>query len=114
MTKPHIADGEAAPFMVVNIAPDFCIVDGAVVPFDIFQYLSSEKSTYAKKVFARGQKTLTMESVILGVVGNAGAGVISGRSLANGHVMIVEGDPSVMIEGKPAARDGHVVLMNGE
>ena len=30
MTKPHIADGEAAPFMVVNIAPDFCIVDGAV------------------------------------------------------------------------------------
>ena len=113
MSKPPIADAETAPFVIVNITPDFCTVDGEVVPFDIVQYLSSELVAYAETVFARGKKTLTMGSVVRSVKGNAGEGVVSGTSLAAGHSIVIEGDPTVRIEGKPAARDGHRVRMNG-
>lgn len=110
--KKHIADAEAAPFQVVNVAPDFCVVDGCVVPFEIMQHLSSENSNYTETVAARKEKILTVGSVIQGVIGNAGAGVLSGVATGGGKCVVVEGDATVLAEGKPTARDGHAVLMN--
>ncbi|MGE0786536.1 MAG: hypothetical protein AB7S26_12770 [Sandaracinaceae bacterium] len=113
MSKPHMSDAESAPFVAVNIAPDFCEVDGTVVPFDIMQFLEPERASYAGSVFARTCKTLPLGSVIRGVLGDAGSGVVSGTSLAAGDVVIVEGDATINVEGRPASRHGHLCLMNG-
>jgi hypothetical protein len=59
----HIADAESE-FKVVNITPDFCRVDGCVVPFDIKQDLSEERTEYAKDFFARGKRVLRLGSVV--------------------------------------------------
>lgn len=40
--EKHIADAESR-FMVVNIAPDFCVVGNQVVPFDIVSILPPRK-----------------------------------------------------------------------
>ena len=112
MTKKHIADGEGDPFLVINIAPDFCIVDGSVVPFEIVQYLGEEQATYAETVFARGHKVLTEGSVLRGVLGDAGEGVISGCATSGGSCVIFEGHGTIFAEGKPVARHGHLVRMN--
>ena len=112
--KSHIADAESAPFVVVNIAPDFCEIDGTIIPFDIVQFLSEEHSSYSSIVHARNRKTLKLGSVLRGVVGDAGEGVISGTSQGTGHVLVVEGELNVKIEGIPAARHGHLCLMNGK
>jgi len=112
MGKNHIADGEAE-FLAVNVTPDFCIVEGQVVPFDIYQELSSERSSYAGSVNARGEKVLKVGSVLAGVIGNAGAGILSGTSLASGDVLVAKGSSTVHVEGQPVARHDDLVLMNG-
>lgn len=110
--KPHIADAEELPFQVINITPDFCIVEGKVVPFEIYQELAPEKRAYAQTVNARAVKVLTVGSVIRGTIGNTGAGVVSGRSKGVGHCVVREGEPTVKVEGQHVARNGSLCDMN--
>ena len=112
MAEKHIADAEGC-FGCNNVTPDFCKVGKDVIPFDINQTLTPEKASYAKSVFARGEQTLTIQSIIAGVDGNAGKGVKSGVSLGGGDSQVQEGSGSVFIEGKKTARHGDEVLMNG-
>lgn len=111
MSGKHIADAEGA-FKVLNISPDFCIVNGKVVPFEIYQQLPPERSNYAKRVNARGEKVLHLDSVVRGVIGNAGSGVASGVSQGGGHSIIVEGAKSVHVEGRLCARHMDLCSMN--
>jgi hypothetical protein len=107
----HIADAESK-FVVVNVNPDFCKVDGATVPFDISQKISSEKTEYAPDFFARGEKVLHVDSVVKGVVGNAGEGVLSGVSQGAGDVVMREGAKHLFVHGKAVCHHGHEVEMN--
>jgi hypothetical protein len=109
--EPHIADAEAK-FRIMNINPDFCIVGNATVPFDICQVLYPEKVAYSETVFARGERILLLESVVEGVKGNAGKGVGSTVSLANGDSEVIEGSSTVFIEGRRVARHNDLVEMN--
>lgn len=111
MADKHIADAEST-WKVCNINPDLCIVNGQVVPFEIYQVLTPEKSNYAHTVHARGRMVLHVDSVIKGVIGNAGAGVISGVSQGSGDTVILEGAKSVRVEGKLGARHMDLVEMN--
>ncbi len=79
MATEHIADAEPT-FKVLNIDPDMCFVNGAVVPFEIYRELPPELSDYSPNVNARGCKVLHVDSIVQGVIGNAGSGVISGVS----------------------------------
>lgn len=112
MATKHIADAEG-DFTISNVTPDFCKVGKDVIPFDISQTLTPEKASYAKSVLARGEQTLTIQSIIAGVDGNAGKGVKSGVSLGGGDSQVQEGSGSVFIEGKKTARHGDEVQMNG-
>jgi hypothetical protein len=113
MTVPHLADAENG-YVVINITPDFCKVGKKVVPFDIFQRLSPEKTGYAQTVFARDEKVILIDSVIKGVIGNAGKGVKSGVSAGKGDNVVIQGSPTVIIEDKLAARHDDLVQMNVE
>jgi hypothetical protein len=86
----HIADAEAL-WKVCNINPDMCVVNGQVVPFDIYQELTPERSNYSPDVHARSAKVLHVDSINKGVIGNAGSGVSSGVSLGSGDTSITEG-----------------------
>jgi hypothetical protein len=107
----HFADKEAK-FVVVNVTPDFCRVDGSVTAFDIKQELSSERANYSPDVFSRGGKVLHVGSIIRGVVGNAGEGVGSTVSQETGDVITTEGSKLLFVNGKGACHHGHEVLMN--
>ena len=111
MSERHIADAESA-FKVVNISPDFCKVNGVVVPFDIYQVLPPEKADYARKVNARREKVLHVDSIVRGVIGNAGQGVASGVSQGSGDSIIIEGSKTVRVEGKLCARHLDLCQMN--
>ena len=111
MAEKHIADSESA-FKVLNIDPDMCFVNGAVVPFEIYRELPPEKSNYSHNVYARGEKVLHVDSVIQGVIGNAGSGVISGVSQGAGNNIIRTGAPTVLVNGKLCARHDDLVGMN--
>ncbi|OAT34370.1 Rhs family protein [Buttiauxella brennerae ATCC 51605] len=113
MATRHIADAEDE-FIVVNVTPDFCILGIIITPYDIVQKLSSEKVSYSRTVFARGKKILMIDSIIQVVEGNAGAGVMSGVSLGNGHCKVLTGANTVFTEGRPTARHLDEVLMNGK
>ncbi|KPU94875.1 hypothetical protein APR50_34740 [Variovorax paradoxus] len=110
--EKHIADAESR-FMVVNVAPDFCIVGNQVVPFDIVSMLPPEQAAYSHTVFARGEKVLMVDSIVKGVAGNAGSGVRSGVSLGAGNVKIVAGSQTVFVESRAVARHGDLCEMNG-
>jgi hypothetical protein len=112
MAERHIADAEAE-FKVVNTNPDLCFVNGVVVPFEIYRELPPELSNYAHTVHARGCMVLHVDSVIQGVIGNAGAGVISGVSQGAGNNIIREGAHTVHVEGALVARHHDRVGMNG-
>ena len=113
MAKRHIANAERR-FFVLNIEPDFCEVGDSVIPFDIKRELPPERRGYAKAVFARGEKVLTVDSVVCGVEGDAGRGVVSGTSQTSGDVRVIEGAASVKVEGKLVARHDDLCLMNGK
>ncbi|MDR3159679.1 MAG: DNA/RNA non-specific endonuclease [Zoogloeaceae bacterium] len=107
----HIADGEGQ-FIVTNITPDFCRVGDSVIPFDISRTLDHE-CRYVPNVFARGERVLTIDSVIHGNVGNAGSGVNTGVSRDGGYDRVLTGAKTVRANGRPITRDGDLVLMNG-
>ena len=108
----HIADAEPG-FVVTNINPDFCRVDGSVVPFEIKQELPEESSeSYAQDFFSRGKQVLHVGSFIKGVVGNAGEGVLSGVSQGDGDSIMDEGSDRLFVHGKPVCHHGHRALMN--
>lgn len=109
----HLADAETA-FFVVNVNPDFCEVDGAVIPFDLVRNLEPERSSYSKDVFSRGAKVLKVGSIVRGVEGNAGAGVFSTVSEGAGNVELLEGSDLLIVNGKPAVHHGHLALMNSK
>jgi hypothetical protein len=111
MSPPHIADAEST-WKVVNISPDLCIVNGVVVPFEIYRELTPEKSNYASTVHARGCKVLHVDSINQGVIGNAGSGVSSGVSQGGGDTKILEGSQTVRVEGKLCARHMDLCDMN--
>jgi hypothetical protein len=111
MSERHIADAEAS-FKAVNINPDFCKVGGQIVPFDIYRDLPPERTNYAKKVRARREKVIHVNSISAGVIGNAGAGIISGVSQGSGDVVMIEGAKSVRVEGELVTRHKDLCLMN--
>lgn len=111
MSGKHIADAEGA-FKVVNINPDFCIVGGQVVPFDIYRNLPPERANYASTVKARKQKVLHVNSITQGVIGNAGSGISSGVSQGSGHTVMIEGAKNVRVEGELVTRHNDLCLMN--
>ena len=113
MSIPHITDAEVE-FKAVNTTPDFCLVDGQVVPCDIFQTLDRAKAAYAAAVQARGAKVLRVGSVVEGVIGDAGTGVISATAQTSGHVVLLQGHSTVLVEGAPVCRDGDPCLMNAK
>lgn len=112
MAERHIADAEAE-FRVVNINPDLCFVNGTVVPFEIYRELPPEKSNYSHTVHARGCMVLHVDSVIQGVIGDAGAGVISGVSQGAGNNIVREGAKTVHVQGARVGRHFDLVGMNG-
>ena len=112
MAEGHIADAEST-FRVVNINPDMCFVNGTVVPFDIYRELPPELCNYSHNVHGRGCMVLHVDSVIQGVVGNAGSGVISGVSQGGGNNIVHEGAQKVRVEGALVARHYDRVGMNG-
>jgi hypothetical protein len=107
----HVADAESG-FRVININPDFCKVCGKVVPFEIYRELPPERRNYAQKVRARGEKVLHIDSIVSGVIGNAGQGVLSGVSQGSGDVLMIEGALNVRTEGKPTTRHLDLAQMN--
>ena len=107
----HIADAESQ-FRIVNVTPDFCVVEGQTIPFDIFKDLTPERMGYAKKVNARGVPVLTIQSVVKGVVGNMGEGFMSGVSQEAGDSVVLRGVRNVRAEGSPVGRHLDVCLMN--
>ena len=107
----HVADAESE-FVVVNVTPDFCKVNGKVTPFDIHQKLMSEKAEYAPDFFSRGAKVLHEGSVIKAVVGNAGKGVLSGVSQGDGDSVMIEGARHLFVHGKAVSHHGHEAVMN--
>jgi hypothetical protein len=111
MAGKHIADAEAT-WKVCNISPDMCIVGGQVIPFDIYREVPPEKSNYSSNVHARGCKVLHVNSITQGVIGNAGAGVVSGVSQGAGNTIIKEGSKSVHVNGELCARHLDLCWMN--
>ena len=111
MAERHVADAEAG-FKVVNITPDFCKVGGKVVPFEIYQKLPPEQRNYAKKTKARGEKVLHLDSIVKGVIGNMGSGIVSGVSQGSGDSIVIEGSKTVRVEGRLAARHKDLCNMN--
>jgi hypothetical protein len=107
----HIADAEM-DFVVVNVNPDFCEVDEKVVPFEISQELSSEKTQYSPNVYSRGQRVLPEGAIVEGVVGNAGKGVLSTVSEGQGHSITIEGSDRLKVNGRRTCHHGHQVKMN--
>ena len=112
MADKHIADAEAT-FRAVNINPDMCFVNGTVVPFEIYRELPPELCDYSHDVYARGCMVLHVDSIIQGVIGDAGSGVISGVSQGAGNNQIRTGAPSVLVNGEQCARHNDLVGMNG-
>lgn len=111
MSEPHIADGEAQ-FLAYNVTPDFCKVGKKVVPFDITRILEPQKCDYAVSVFARDEPVLMVDSIVAGVKGDKGKGIGSKVSGAKGHVEIIKGSSTVMVESRHAARHDDLCLMN--
>jgi hypothetical protein len=107
----HLA-GKEAIFIVANVNPDFCEVDGGVVAFDIYQVLSSEHSGYSPDTFSRGAKVLHQGSIIKGVRGNAGKGVKSGVAKGSGDSIMIEGSERLLINGQPGCTHLHQADMN--
>jgi hypothetical protein len=107
----HIADAESK-FVVVNVTPDFCRVDGEVCAFDISQELSSERLDYSPNVYARGKRVLIEGSVVRGVNGNAGAGLGSGVSLGSGDVVMSKCTEHFHVNGRRVCRHDDLCLMN--
>ncbi|MBZ0117910.1 MAG: DUF4150 domain-containing protein [Sandaracinaceae bacterium] len=107
----HVADAEST-FKVVNVNPDFCKVGQTIVPFDISQLLPKELAGYSQDVHARKVRVLKKGSIVAGVIGNAGAGVMSGVAEGAGHTVMIEGEPTVLVNGAPIVRHEHLCLMN--
>ncbi len=112
MSTRHIADAEDT-FYVISIEPDFCEVGDDVIAYDISRKLTPERSGYTKTVRARGNKVLTVDSVVQGVNGDSGRGIKSGTSLEIGDVKVVAGSSSLKAEGKMVARHNDLCMMNG-
>ncbi len=110
-TEPHIADAESA-FFVLAVTPDMCKVGNTVVAFKPMQTLPPEQARFSTSVFARDEKVLLLNSVISGVKGNAGKGIISGVAVTSGNVEVKQGSSTVVIEDRLTARDGDEVDMN--
>ena len=71
-----------------------------------------EEGNYSSTVFSRDEKILLVDSVIDGVKGNAGKGLKSGVAVKSGHVKVMEGSQTVIVEDRLTARDGDEVDMN--
>ena len=113
MADKHAANRE--PWVALNTKPDWCEVDGDVIPFDISRTLDHELINYAKTVFIRGEPAVMLDSVAQGTDGDAGHGVShSTVSRGSGHVWVREGSPSVFVEGRPLTRHLDKVLMNSK
>lgn len=108
MAEKHIAD-KAAEFVAVNGPPDLCRVGKSVIPFDITDTLDQARDP-SDNVFARGHNVLTQTTRVSTVAGDAGSGLTSGVS--RGHSIVLQGSPTVHVNGKPCARHADPVGMN--
>jgi hypothetical protein len=109
--EPHVADAETL-HLVTNINPDFCKVGQATLPFDLARQIPPQKSSYSKSVSAHSKPVLMVNSVVQGVVGNAGKGVQSQVATGAGHVVILEGASTVFVEDRALARHNDLCAMN--
>lgn len=108
MAERHIADKESQ-FVAVNDPPDLCRVGKRIVPFDITDRLSLARDP-SPDVFARGGNVLTVDTRVNTVQGDAGRGIRSGVS--RGHSIVLDGSPTVYVNGKHCARHNSAVGMN--
>lgn len=95
-----------------NINPDFCIVNGNTIPFDISRTFDHDKLQYAKTVYARGEPVVLVETISSGVIGNCGRGKDSKVSQAEGHVWMIDNDCTVYAEGRKVVRHKDPCWMN--
>lgn len=109
--EPHIADAEN-DFFVMAVTPDMCKVGKIIVAFEPMQMLPPEKGRYSERTFARSEKILMINSVVKGMKGNAGKGVLSGVAVGSGNSVIKQGSETVFVEDRMVARDGDEVDIN--
>lgn len=93
MAEKVIANRASNP-VAVNVNPDMCVVNGAVVACEIVRDLSHAVE-FSPNVNARGVPVITLASVIQGVEGNKGNGVSSGVALDAGYIRFTSGAFSV-------------------
>jgi hypothetical protein len=103
---PHGADANAKWVAAVT-APDLCIVGGKPTPFDTAAILSAwDPANPETRVRALTHPVYRVEDRILGVLGNAGSGQVSGVSLGTGHVVMRAPSPPTRV----IARNREVVV----
>lgn len=105
----HIAHAEG--WQAICTAPDFCKVGNAVVAFNSFATLDQQQ-TASQNVKARGTPVYRKGDTIKKVQGDAGKHIVSGTSLGNGHVKILDGHDNVKVNGIPVARHDSRCLIN--
>lgn len=112
MKGQHVKDKEGE-FYAMNIAPDFCIVNGDIIAYDIARDLTHELD-YEHSMLTRSAPVLKRYSTIQGVDGNGGKGIHSGVSLEAGNNLAIQGSSTVLVKGQPVCRHWDFVLMNGK
>jgi uncharacterized Zn-binding protein involved in type VI secretion len=105
----HVAHAEG--WQAICTAPDFCKVGKDVVAFNSFATLD-QKRTASPNVKARGTSIYRNGDVFQMVQADAGKHVVSGTSLGNGHVKILDGHANVKVNGVPIARHDSRCLIN--
>lgn len=107
--EKHIAE-ETTEWLAVCSYPDYCMVGDKTVPFDSCALLDQHVLA-SPDVKARGNCVYRQGDMFKGVLGDAGAHVVSETSLEDGHVLILEGHNKVKVNNIPVAcHDGPCMI----
>ncbi|MDH0893369.1 MULTISPECIES: RHS repeat-associated core domain-containing protein [unclassified Pseudomonas] len=107
--EKHVAE-ETTEWLAVCSYPDSCMVGDKVVPFDSCALLDQQVLA-SPDVKARGNCVYRQGDMFKGVLGDAGAHVVSETSLGDGHVLILEGHNKVKVNNIPVAcHDGPCMI----
>lgn len=107
--EKHIAE-ETTEWLAVCSYLDYCMVGDKTVPFDSCASLDQQVLA-SPDVKARGNCVYRQGDMFKGVLGDAGAHVVSETSLGDGHVLILEGHNKVKVNNIPVAcHDGPCMI----
>lgn len=96
-SAPHGADANGK-WVVAVTAPDVCVVGGKPTPFDTSAILSSwDPANPETRIRALMHPVYRVDDKMLGVLGNAGSGQVSGVSLGTGYVTIQAPSPPTRV-----------------